>query len=749
MKPQQNSPSRMTRKTFLKTAALFSASALSLDMGVAQPQYESLDKGASKRSPVTIANTHWQVGLKPGPGLKAEVVHKPSGIVLAEGDYSYSFGTPSFTEAVINQDGKTKIVRLRGEIAGGIELHHEFRVPADEPWVEEQITISNRGSAVLALPYDRCGFVLPLTVQAGVVTGPLTNFKVTAVPYRREPNGNRTQYADYTLFQVLSEPRRSHLRGEPPIMRSGNVVHTANSGNIQTQYPLYASEGWILTDGGRGFLLTKYSQQGMEWALLDRIRVKDGRDGVRWGGFGIFQGDPEHGAWLAPQQSHRFGITRITAYEGGINEGFYTFRGEMETRGHGCPKGFNPPVHWNELYDNKLWWLPGGGMDLPENRKKYYTLADMKEEAAKARDMGCEALYLDPGWDTRFASKIWDESRLGKLKDFTALLRQKYGLSLSLHTPLSGWCDPSSYARSIDRMSRDGSRVEFSLCGASVQYVEETRSRLEALARDGARFFMFDGTMYNGDCWDPGHGHRVPSGREEHVAATDRLARLIHAKYPDVLIEMHDQMVGGSSLRYVPTYYGQGRNLPVEDAVNSAGFDSVWAFELMWDPMTDLVGGHSIALYYYNLAYSMPLYLHIDLRKDNAQCLMFWWNASMCRHLGIGGTHSDPTVRTAQKEAMATYQHLETFFKTGTFYGLDEMVHIHVHPNEPAAVINCFNLEDHAVNRRIELEPRKLGLETTGSYQIKGAPAQRAEGRYIIDVAVPSYGHSLIEVRQA
>ena len=188
MKTQKNSPSRMTRKTFLKTAAVFSASALSLDMGVAQPQYESLDKGASERSPVTIGNTQWQLGLKPGSGLKAEVVHTPSGVVLAEGNYSYSFGTPSFGEAAINQGGKTKIARLTGEIPGGIELQHEFRVPAEEPWVEEQITISNRGSAVLALPYGRCGFVLPLTLQAGVVTGPLQGFKVTAVPYRREPN---------------------------------------------------------------------------------------------------------------------------------------------------------------------------------------------------------------------------------------------------------------------------------------------------------------------------------------------------------------------------------------------------------------------------------------------------------------------------------------------------------------------------------------------------------------------------------
>jgi hypothetical protein len=72
---KQNSLPRMTRKTFLKTAAVFSASALSLDMGAAQPQYESLDKGASERSPLTIGNAQWQLSLKPGSGLKAEVAH--------------------------------------------------------------------------------------------------------------------------------------------------------------------------------------------------------------------------------------------------------------------------------------------------------------------------------------------------------------------------------------------------------------------------------------------------------------------------------------------------------------------------------------------------------------------------------------------------------------------------------------------------------------------------------------------------
>ena len=106
---------------------------------------------------------------------------------------------------------------------------------------------------------------------------------------------------------------------------------------------------------------------------------------------------------------------------------------------------------------------------MPENRRKLYTLDDMKEGAGKARDIGCEALYLDPGWDTQFASKIWDDARLGPLPDFIAMLRRDYGLKLSLHTPLSGWCNPTSYSREIDRMNRDGTRVEMSLCGASRQ----------------------------------------------------------------------------------------------------------------------------------------------------------------------------------------------------------------------------------------------------------------------------------------
>jgi hypothetical protein len=690
-----------------------------------------------------VENAAFLLSLSPRNGLKrTRLLHMASGLALADADYGYSFERPTFQVSRMSksEDGSVSI-HLEGNTWGGsLAILHRFYLPHNKPCLEEEITLTNRGNIALDLSRERCGFVLPLALEAGKVSGPWKEFKFTAVPYRREPRGNKTQYFDFSLDQILNEEFRSELMSYDT-----------------TVTPVYASEGWAWTDGKKGFLLTKYSQQGMEWSIVDRVPLEGGRAGLRWGGTGIFRNEPAYGAWLAPGESHRFGVTRVTAYQGGMLEGFYTFRAEMAERGHGCPPNFDPPVHWNELYNNKLWWLPGEQQGDPAMRKKFYLRADIKEEAAKAKVIGCQALYLDPGWDTLFGSKIWDESRMGACKDFADMLHREYGLKLSLHTPLSGWCDPTAYPESMYRMNRFGERLAWDkhagfgtspLCGASRPYVEETARRLKALARDGATYFMFDGTAYHGECWDTQHGHPVPSRCEDHVQATSRLARMVHAEYPHALIEMHDQVAGGSTIRPTPTYYGHGQAPSGEQFTEALGFDSVWAFELMWGPMEDLLTGHAIALYYYNLAYSLPLYIHIDLRKDNAQALEFWWNASTCRHLGIGGTHPDPGVQKVHRDAMANYRRLETFFKAGTFYGLDEMIHVHTHPSEPAAVINCFNLEDHAVQRRIEIAPRQIGMDENARYEIAGATAERQEKRYVVSVEIPSYGHVLLEMRK-
>jgi hypothetical protein len=716
----------MTRNEFLRTAGGLS--------GLAARPLAGQTPAAT-----ALENHDFELTLEPQPAMQVRLRHKRSGVLLAGAGYSYSFGTPAFERVSVKQARGATVAVLTGRAQGALEVEQRFELPDDRPWIEEQIRITNRGRFRLALPYGRCGFVLPLRIEGERVEGPLAAHRFTAVPYRREPTGNRQQYADYSLAQVLTAPRLSGLRNALPVDRDKSVVTSlaCRTGVVHTHYSEYASEAWVLTDGKSGFLISKYSQDGMEWALIDRVPVDEERLGLRWGGFGIFEGDPEHGAWLAAGESYTFGVTRLTAFEGGINEGFYAFRSEMESRGQGCPPNFNPPAHWNELYDNRLW---SHQQDDPADRKRYYQLADMKLEAAKARDYHCEALYMDPGWDTNFASKIWDVSRLGPMDAFAEMLRRDYGLSLSLHTPMAGWCNPGSYDRSLDRMRADGSRVEGSLCAMSRQYGDETFRRLDALAGAGARFFMFDGTIYSGECWDPAHGHELPARTDAQVRAMNGLARRVHRKHPDVLIEMHDQLLGGTPYRHVPAYLGYG------ESAEGRGFDTVWAFELMWDPMSDLAGGHSIALYYYNLAYSIPLYIHIDLRSDNGQALMLWWNISTCRHLGLGGSHKDPAVRKVHQDAMAAYRRLKPLFASGVFYGIDEETHVHRERSGPRAVVNCFNLAKEPTHREIQFQPERFGLDPARRYRIAGGATRRSGNRYTVEVAIPAYGHTLLEV---
>ena len=155
---------------------------------------------------------------------------------------------------------------------------------------------------------DSC-FPCPCQRSTG---GTLVRVQADGDPVPARSGGHRSQYADFTLAQVLTEPYSFEPLGAETIVT-----------------PAYAAEGWAWTDGKAGFLITKYGQQGMEWSLLDRVTLPNDRIALRWGGYGIYRGEPAHGAWLLPGESHQFGVTRLTAYAGGITEGYYAFREEM------------------------------------------------------------------------------------------------------------------------------------------------------------------------------------------------------------------------------------------------------------------------------------------------------------------------------------------------------------------------------------------------------------------------------------
>jgi hypothetical protein len=143
------------------------------------------------------------------------------------------------------------------------------------------------------------------------------------------------------------------------------------------------------------------------------------------------------------------------------------------------------------------------------------------------------------------------------------------------------------------------------ICLGSKAYLDDVAKRLLENCADGVVYLMFDGNWYQGGCDDPNHGHPVPFTREDHMRANLELARRIHEKYPRVLIEMHDMMMGGAIPRNTPVYYKYG--LP-------GSYDLNWGFEMMWDSFGDIRCGRARSLYYYNLGCNVPIYLHINLR---------------------------------------------------------------------------------------------------------------------------------------
>ncbi len=420
---------------------------------------------------------------------------------------------------------------------------------------------------------------------------------------------------------------------------------------------------------------------------------------------------------LPPGQGVTLGISRYEVVSGDWQEGYAAFRRYFDMQGYVPPENFDPPVHWNQLYDMTSWHTISG---YDDRRQELYTLAALWGEARKARDYHCESLYLDPGWDTAFGSAIWDEARLGPQAEFVARLREDYDLGLSLHCPLAAWCETSCYPAEALRMDEDGERVPGAVCSGSRQYLEMKAERLLKLCEDGATFLMYDGTNYTGPCCDPNHGHPIPHTPDDQASNYRWLCEVVQEKYPEVLIELHDVHGSGTKRAILPKHFPHRPGWNVEN----------WGNEYMWTTFEDLFTGKMKYLDYVNRAYSLPMYLHISLINDNEHGLALWYTASTCRHLGIGGTHPNPVVATAQKGHMAKYRQLKRFFAQGHYFGLDENTHLHYLPDVQEAVLLLFNFTDQSVLRNegialpaaVNLDGKLLGnlgvrVGTTGETQ--------------------------------
>ncbi|MBN1588961.1 MAG: hypothetical protein JW888_05555 [Pirellulales bacterium] len=677
---------------------------------------------------LSSGRTNAQTGSPSGAVLenktfRLEAVPTPTGVTirlhdratrfdLANGPYRYRLSrrtnreiiTPVRLENVsIKVDGQRLIVR--GTL-GALDLEQVFTLPKDKPWMQERISLRNATDEVVELADLRFGFARAVSDNLGNLSGGLRNDRFVAVPFRHRPSEPGHLDADYSLEDMKRQRGRERVCSE-------------GYGRFRV-WPAdqWSSEGWAWQRPGRSFGFFKFNQEAIEFSPLALERGENRLD-LCFGGASMVDREPSCLERIGPRARIDLGATRYVSVPGNYTNAYYAFRRFLDEQGCRFPADFNPPVQWNEIYDNPEWFIsgpPGSESKRHLTRRILYTREAMEEEAKKARAYGCEALYLDPGWDTVFGSFVWGKDWLGPQPDFVQMLQEKYGLKLALHCPLGTWVSrmryswptaPTAWPKETYRKDRNGKLMDKTICTGSEQYLDEAARRLKKLCADGAVFLMFDGNDFNGGCWNQDHGHPIPYTREAHCRANLELARRVHAEYPDVLIEMHDSMTAGSRPRYLPVYYKYG--LP-------GSFDSNWGFEYMLYPLRDLRRGYARSLYYYNLGCNVPIYLHVDLQDDNDCCLMLWWYASTCRHLGIGGTHNNPLVARAQQAAMKKYRELDRFYKRGDFYGAGEEVHAHVLPDENAFVINLFNLSDQPRAIGGVLDLKQMGLDPSRWY---------------------------------
>ncbi|MHA1715322.1 MAG: hypothetical protein ACTSXP_06735, partial [Promethearchaeota archaeon] len=463
------------------------------------------------------------------------------------------------------------------------------------------------------------------------------------------------------------------------------------------------SEVWYLGTNQGGLLIIKYNQMGIEYSVFSW----DERYVFLGGASTTLYGEPGYARTLEKNEMKEFGMTRYIPISGDDPErlAMEKYREFLEMMGHFIPIDYDPPVHWNVLY-NVGWWHS----DFNE-LKKHYTRESLLAEAKKALDCHAQALYLDPGWETCEGETIWDAARLGPMSVFVDEIKAM-GLSLSIRTILrdyKGWI-PEDW---IVKHERNDLKQKINLlklitafregCIINPDFWNEKLERILKIAKSGLRFIMFDEMDWRGPCHSSHHSHEIPSTAAEHVDAVydlcKRVRQIIKEETGDfIIIEAHDPVWSWGD-RYTPTYYRQGFGY-------NASFQENWGFEFMWNPLVDLRTGKALTLYYYACAVPIPLYLHFTMIHDNKNCLFFWWAASTVRHIGIGGSDCNETICPSDMahaveskaqferyaESMKEYLEHKKWFCRDRFIGINEECHLHLLECEPGAVVIFFNI---------------------------------------------------------
>ena len=672
-----------------------------------------------------LCTTRYELDIELGDQVgRAALVDKYTSVAFADGEYRYSAvvecaGKISFLEGMWNPavdeelpDRGGKIVTISGRLGradSSIGIRHRFYLPEDGEFFEEQVNIENLGQNQISVRGYRSGFRKTLQPPKDY-GGPgidIERYRLIALPFRIQPDGKKH---DYQLDDVY-HGRYACSEYDNPTRISREVVDRGKA----------RSEGWAWTDGENGLLTVKYNPEMVEFSLLETER-HDGNVYLNFGGAApSLYDEPLEATKLAPGSAMAFGITRYLFYEGLWRRGAYLFRDYMSGLGHGVPDNYDPPVTWTVS-------------------PSATSSEDIEREAQLAKEIGCEALYLNSTWEDCSGDSRWDANRLGEASDVVGKIKGEIGLKVGLRVVGRSYCDdyPGLYRRTFDGNTGFympyAERPFYEPCISCEEARQEILNRVLKLADAGVEFMVFDEFDWRGPCFDGKHGHKVPTTPSVHAKSVAALIQGLREKHPAMLVEAHDP-VWPWGVKYLPVYF-------LHDAGRT--FDEGWGFELSRNPIEHLLSGRALSLFYYRLGYDMPLYLQINMDADNENSLAFWWYASTVRHLGITGGKGDPARYELYRQAMGEYLAMKDLYTNGEFYAIDELTHFHVLPDSGKCVVNCFNLTDVQMERTVEVRLGDLCLmdEVTAG----GAPYEVKGGKLLLELSIPPLSQRIVRM---
>lgn len=613
----------------------------------------------------------------------------------------------------------------------------------------EVISMQNTGNHDIRFDDIRMGYLFPLE-----------DAELRAIPFTVQQDGQRHVYSAKTLRKGREIPIINNVFPDTDAPYYGNSVYSDPSRPEPeiTESGLLRSEAWFWGTAQGGLLVAKYNNTDIEYATAEMIG--SGKEQLRLGGasFCLYH-EPQAATVLKAGESYSFGETYYLTVPD-VQQAYAQYKSILNRKGHGLPASYCPNVHWNELYD--VGWYHSDRNLL----NRYYTLDALKHEAEKAKACSCDALYLDPGWEFAEGTTFFDHHRLGQEKDFVKMLKQTYGLELSiriiLRTYINYWPSELNALHDKDGIATasmtpktiiPANQLLYEQCLCNPKFWNEKAKRADKLVEDGASFIMLDEMDWRGECFSDKHGHKVPATAVDHANAVCDLAKHLKNKH-HITVEVHDPVWTWNSAVYTPVYWRQGFG-------EAGSYQENWGFEFMWECIDDLKTGKALSLYYYNLSCDIPLYLHINMSADNDQCLFFWWAASTVRHLGIGGANCHPSVVPPGKRfdfdpekrfasyvaCMKTYKRLKAYFQRGRFVGINEYAHLHTLDEAKGGVLNLFNCEEASKTVTVTIDAD--ALHGTG-LDVSGADSKwTSDGRLVVTAEIPPLSHRLVLIADA